>query len=203
LPANEEGRKFTEFVIRTPKKDVTDAEGRTVFKGRHTHRCAVAMYEDEKAFYLAVEEYIRNGYKTLERGSDSTQQRAAGFLLTTFQKLNASSTSAIRAALQGRLMRLRGEVCDLIDEDADLRDERFEGEYDEEYALKTDQEIMEEEIAGLEQLLSMPVKRDRKLTELLGLTDHISKESPRGEDEKVLVFTEYRQTQRYLVAELE
>jgi superfamily II DNA or RNA helicase len=209
LPVGETGRKFTDFVIRTPKKDVTDAEGRKVFKGRQTHRLPATMYADEKAFYTAVEEYIRNGYKMLERVSDSTQQRATGFLLTTFQKLNASSTAAIRAALQGRLVRLRGELCDIPPEegDEDLRDDRFEGEYEEsyyeEYSLKNDREIMEEEISALEQLLAMPVKRDKKLTELLGLTDHIAKESPRGDEEKVLIFTEYRQTQRYLVAELE
>ncbi|MCI0684699.1 MAG: DEAD/DEAH box helicase family protein, partial [Gemmataceae bacterium] len=203
LPDGGGSKKFTELVIRTPKKDVTDAEGRKVFKGRQTHRLPAQMYSDEKVFYLAVEEYIRNGYKKLERVGDGAQQRAAGFLLTTFQKLNASSTAAIRSALQGRLMRLRGEVCDLPDEDEDLRDDRFEGEYEEEYALRNDRQIMEEEITALEQLLAMPVKRDKKLTELLGLTDHIAKESGRGEQEKVLIFTEYRHTQRYLVAELE
>ncbi len=60
-------KKFTDFVIRTPKKDVTDSEGRKVFKGRQTHRLPAKMYDEEKAFYLAVEEYIRNGYKMLER----------------------------------------------------------------------------------------------------------------------------------------
>src|SRR5712692_4872190 len=79
LLAGEGGsKKFTDLVIRTPKKDVTDAEGRKVFKGRQTHRLPVKMYDDEKGFYLAVEEYIRNGYKMLERVSDGAQQRAAG-----------------------------------------------------------------------------------------------------------------------------
>ncbi len=203
--AGGDGKKFTDLVIRTPKKDVTDAEGHKVFKGRQTHRLPAKMYDDEKRFYQAVEEYIRNGYKMLERFSDTAQQRAAGFLLTTFQKLNASSTAAIKAALRGRLMRLKGELCDLPrddDNDEDL-DGRFEGELDEQFALRNDREIMEDEVAALEQLLAMRVKRDKKLTELLGLTDHIAKESRRGDQEKVLIFTEYRHTQRYLVDELE
>src|SRR5262249_30430135 len=50
--------------------------------------------------------------------------------------------------------------------------------------------------------LAMPVKRDKKADELLRLIDHIAQESPRGQEEKVLIFTEYRETQRYLVAEL-
>ena len=42
------GKKFTDLVIRTPKKDVTDAEGAKVFKGRQTHRLPFKMYEDEE-----------------------------------------------------------------------------------------------------------------------------------------------------------
>lgn len=49
----------------------------------------------------------------LERLTDPTQRRATGFLLTTFQKLNASSTAAIRAALAGRLPRLKGQ-CEAL-----------------------------------------------------------------------------------------
>ena len=39
------------------------------------------------------------------------------------------------------------------------------------------------------------MKRDKKLDELVKLIDHIAEESSRGEREKVLIFTEYRQTQ--------
>src|SRR5207249_1747909 len=95
------GRKFTELVIRTPKKDVTDAEGRKVFKGRSTHRLACKMHDDEARFYEAVKAYIRDGHQLLERVNDPRRRRAAGFLLTTFQKMNASSTAAIREALRG------------------------------------------------------------------------------------------------------
>ena len=52
-------------------------------------------------------------------------------------------------------------------------------------------------------IIDMKVKRDRKLDELLQLTDHIARESARGKEEKVLIFTEYRETQRHIVWELE
>ena len=202
------GAKFTELIIRTPKKDVTDAFGHKVFKGRQTHRLPFTMYADEARFYKAVAEYIRDGYKMLERVSDPTRRRAAGFLLTTFQKLNASSTEAIRAALSTRLKRLKGELRSMADEDDnegedEIYDERYEGEYEEQSILRDDQAILEDEIQTLETLLGMRVKRDKKLDELLKLVDHIATVSPRGEREKVLVFTEYRQTQRHLVEELE
>jgi ERCC4-related helicase/HKD family nuclease len=201
------GRRFTELVIRTPKKDVTDAHGRKVFRGRQTHRMPFKMYEDESQFYKAVAEYIRDGYKMLERVNDPTRRRAAGFLLTTFQKMNASSTAAIKAALTTRLGRLKGELANLPqhaeDENEGLYDERYEGEYEESEVFRDDQAIMKGEIGTLEKLLAMRVKRDHKLDELLRLVDHIERESPRGEEEKVLIFTEYRQTQRHLVTELE
>ncbi len=201
------GRRFTELVIRTPKKDVTDAEGHKVFKGRQTHRMPFKMYDDEARFYKAVSAYIRDGYDMLERVNDPMRRRAAGFLLTTFQKLNASSTAAIKAALTARLNRLNGELEELRapEEDCDEYgfDERYAGEREELAVFQDDREIIQGEIATLERLIAIKVKRDHKLDELIRLTDHIAQESPRQAHEKVLIFTEYRETQRYLVRELE
>jgi ERCC4-related helicase len=200
------GRSFTDLVIRTPKLAVTDAQGRKVFKGRQTHRLPFKMYADEARFYKAVADYIRNGYQMLERLNDAAHRRAAGFVLTTFQKLNASSTEAIRHALAGRLARLRGELAAMPereDEDDEFFDERYEGEQEEQHVSYDDREILEGEIETLEALLAIKVKRDRKLDELLPLIAHVERESPRGAEEKVLIFTEYRETQCYLVRELE
>lgn len=201
------GHSFTDLVIRTPKLAVTDAQGRKVFKGRQTHRLPFKMYADEARFYKSVADYIRDGYQMLDRMNDPTNRRAAGFLLTTFQKLNASSTAAIRLALERRLGRLRGDLAAIPeqpeDDDGSLYDERYEGEQDEERVLYDDREILEGEIETLQTLLAIKVKRDRKLDELLPLIDHIEHESPRGVEEKVLIFTEYRETQCYLVRELE
>jgi superfamily II DNA or RNA helicase len=199
------GTSFTEYVIRTPKKDVTDSQGHKVFRGRQTHRLPCKMYPTEDQFYNAVAKYIRSGYQMLDRIGDSMQRRAAGFLLTTFQKLNASSTAAIRAALKGRIARLQGEIDGLPaqpDSDEDV-DERFEGEYEEEAVLRDDRAILKDEMKMLNDLLGMKVRRDKKLDELLGLMDRIEQESARGVEERVLIFTEYRETQRYLVRELE
>jgi len=196
---------FTNYVIRTPKKDVTDAQGHKVFRGRQTHRMPFKMYSDEARFYNAVAEYIRDSYKLVERLADPTHRRAAGFLLTTFQKLNASSTAAIRSALAKRVARLRGELADLAEQDEDdyFFDERYEGEQEEQDILVDDRKIREDEIEILQHLLDLPVREDKKLTKLLELIDQIESESRRGPEEKVLIFTEYRQTQDYLVHELE
>lgn len=200
--------RFADLVIRTPKKDVTDAHGRTVFKGRQTHRLPFEMYNSEGKFYRAVSAYIRDGYKALERIEEPDRRRAAGFLLTTFQKLNASSTAAIRHALERRLGRLRGQLADACAaEEAhdveDRLDERFEGEAEEEAVGFNELEILQGEVEILEQVLALRVAKDRKMDELLRLTELIARESPRGVEEKVLIFTEYRQTQRSIVEQLE
>ena len=203
---SDQAQNFTHFVIRTPKKDVTDAQGHKVFRGRQTHRMPFKMYPDEARFYNAVAEYIRDSYKMVERLADQTHRRAAGFLLTTFQKLNASSTAAIRSALAKRLGRLRGELADLPErepEDDLFYDERYEGEQEEQDVLLNDRQIRADEIEILQRLLDLPVKEDKKRTKLLELIDQIEAESARGAEEKVLIFTEYRETQNHLVRQLE
>src|SRR5260370_30561396 len=177
------GQRFTDFVIRTPKKDVTDAQGHKVFRGRQTHRMPFKMYPDEGRFYNAVAEYIRDSYKMVERLADQTHRRAAGFLLTTFQKLNASSTAAIRAALTKRLARLRGELADLPEREGVeelFYDERYDSKHEEQDVLMDDRQIREDEIEKLQELLDFRVREDKKLTKLLEFVDQIANESRHG-----------------------
>lgn len=201
------GREYTELMIRTPKKDVTDAKGIKVFKGRQTHRMPFKMYEEEEKFYKSVATYIQDGYKLLDRLSDPSRRTAVGFLLTTFQKLNASSTAAIKSALEKRLKRLTGELEELPQQDEEeallAYDERYEGEFEEKEIFRDNKQIREDEIGTLEKLLEIKVKKDRKMEELLRLIARIDKEAPRKDKEKVLIFTEYRETQRYIVRKLE
>jgi hypothetical protein len=108
--------------------------------------------------------------------------------------------------LEKRIARLQGQIDDLPDpgeEDEELFDERYEGEHEEEAVLRDDRTILKDELKMLAGLLAMNVRRDKKSDELLGLIDHIEQESRRGPEEKVLIFTEYRGTQGYLVGELE
>jgi superfamily II DNA or RNA helicase len=192
---------YAKLILRTPKLRVTDAEGKVVFKGRMTHPMPFAMYPDEKEFYCAVEDYIRTGYNAIEQIEDSTHKRAVGFILTTFQKLNASSFQAIKAALEGRLARLGKKLEELPEEEEEDRDERFQGELDEkDVVLKTDREILKDEIKTLTKLLAIPVKREKKIDCLCDLLKKIDAQTPGA---KVLIFTEYRRTQEFLKERLE
>ena len=61
------------------------------------------MHADEREFYDAVEEYIRTGYNALEQIEDPTHRRAIGFILTSFQKMNASSLTCDSSGVERSL----------------------------------------------------------------------------------------------------
>ncbi len=192
---------YSNLILRTPKLKVTDAEGRAVFKGRRTVPLGFNMYPDEKQFYDAVEDYIRTGYNSLEQVEDPMRRRAVGFILTTFQKLNASSLRAIKSALQGRLDRLEEKLEALPpEEEEEEADERYQGEIDEKAVLKNNRQILRNEIRVLEKLLAIPVKGERKIDRLHDLLKQVDKETPGA---KVLIFTEYRRSQEFLKEQLE
>lgn len=188
---------YSDLILRTPKLKVTDAEGKVVFKGRLTHPLPFKMYSDEEKFYSAVEAYIRTGYSSIEQIDDPMHKRAVGFILTTFQKLNASSMRAIRAALEGRLSRLEDRLEKLPgEEEEEDRDERYQGELDErEAVLKSNRQILSDEIKTLKKLLSIPHTREKKVDTLRDLLRRVDEETPGA---KVLIFTEYRRTQEFL-----
>ncbi|MGA2771937.1 MAG: helicase-related protein [Bryobacteraceae bacterium] len=193
---------YSTLILRTPKLKVTDAEGQVVFKGRRTVPLGFNMYPGEKEFYVAVEAYIRTGYNSLEQIEDPMHQRAVGFILTTFQRLNTSSVRAIKHALEGRLKRLQEKLDKLPPEEEEEpeQDERYQGELDEEAVLKSDREIVQDEIDILKALLAIPVEREKKIDRLRDLLQQIDEETPGA---KVLIFTEYRRTQEFLKEKLE
>jgi superfamily II DNA or RNA helicase len=196
---------YSKLILRTPKLKVTDAEGKVVFKGRITHPLPFGMYPDEKEFYSAVEEYIRTGYNSLELVEDPMHCRAVGFILTTFQKLNASSVRAIKSALEGRFKRLTEKLDNLPpgdedDEEEEDRDERYQGELDEKAVLKSNRQVLQDEIKVLRKLIAIPVTREKKIDCLRDLLKQIDQETSGA---KVLIFTEYRRTQEFLKERLE
>jgi superfamily II DNA or RNA helicase len=193
---------YSKLILRTPKLKVTDAQGQAVFKGRRTIQFDFRMYPDEKEFYDAVEEYIRTGYNSLENIEDPTHRRAIGFILTSFQKLNASSLRAIRAALGVRLERLEKRLAHLPPEEEEDQeaDQRYLGEQEERAALKSDRELLKDEIGVLKRLLAIRVIREKKIDRLHELLKQIDRENP---GTRVLIFTEYRRTQEFLKEKLE
>ena len=90
------------YVIRTEKRHAIDADGKPLFKPRHTQLGPVSWEErhhNQQFLYEAVTEYVREGYNQALREKRSY----IGFLMILMQRLVVSSTSAIRTTLERRL----------------------------------------------------------------------------------------------------
>jgi superfamily II DNA or RNA helicase len=93
-------------MVRRTKREVTDAEGQPIFMRRQVTSQTFPLAARERAFYDRLTDYLREGYNAAGIGQSKTtsQQRAIGFVMATFQKIMASSPRAIRQALRRRLL---------------------------------------------------------------------------------------------------
>lgn len=193
-----------QMVIRNHKADVTDAEGNFIFQGKTTAAIGVPLGEEEKSFDESLRKYLREGYAAGERIGNK-KGRAIGFVMTIYRKLAASSAAAIEAALVRRLARLREQRGEALEDPADRQatDERYVGEWEEGFD-RSAKEFFVGEIPLLEALLEKAralLLVDRKLRSFVdGLVSTVL-ETDR--DEKIVIFTEYLATQKYLAHTLQ
>ena len=202
-----------EVILRNRKSLATDAAGNFIFRGQDTHLVEVPLSDDARDFDYSLQRYLREGYAASRAGG--TQGRAIGFVMTTYRKLASSSIAAIERALRRRRDRLIGEASDGVGNVPTL------SELTEEFQEGTDarddlEEIAErisssnagvspffaDELEQLDRLIesAVEVKRnDLKLKEFLAkIVSPLQRSRP-----KLLIFTEYRATQEYLVHALE
>jgi superfamily II DNA or RNA helicase len=93
-------------MFRRIKREVTDALGRPIFMRRLVHSQKFSLGVAERSFYDKLTEYLREGYGIAGVGQSrtTTEQRAIGFVMATFQKIMSSSPRAIKQALRRRLL---------------------------------------------------------------------------------------------------
>jgi SNF2 family DNA or RNA helicase len=116
-------------VIRRTKADACASDGSPLFARRVVHTQGFELSPQEKAFYAALLEYLRDGYNLA--AMQGNKGRALGFVMTIFQKIAASSFAAVKATLQRRLLMLtireaieRDEVLDVDGRDKLLSEAR-------------------------------------------------------------------------------
>ncbi len=194
---------YYDYILRTPKLQVTDASGHKVFRGRKTRSYTFNMFVDEAKLYHAVSEYLRKGYAYLDRLTDKNRRLALGFVLSTFQKIAASSSTAIKSSLRARKMRLMHKR-QTVEERGLFEDERFEGEYwERQVSFEFEDKFITNEIEEIESILNIDVRQDVKTEELLKFIKRVFKEITDTKEKKIVIFTEYLATQQYLVEQLE
>lgn len=193
---------LTRMVIRNSKADVTDADGKFIFKGKVVSAINVDLSDEELAFDQALKVYLDKGYAAAKAKKDNLR-RAIGFVMTVYRKVAASSIAAIEAALSRRLLRLRHEQATAVAAgDAENEDSPFETEWEETFDASED-EFFSGEITLLEELLVKAralLRLDRKIGAfVVGLIGNVLKGN---QTEKVLIFAEYRATQEYVAEAL-
>ena len=218
--------RLDKIMIRQRKIDVTDEEGKPLFVRRMVNALHYNPSAEEKEFFRRLDNYLYQGYGIASQDAGKRYQ-ALGFVMTTFQKIAASSIYAVKLALEERLIRLLFiEITKEKDESSVecLRKEivsHARYKYD---ARQGDDQIFREEEARFEKyireegidpheflatpdeidllkdlLAHVPINEDTKLVKLIENINAIRKSGP---VEKVIVFTEYLNTQDYIVRKL-
>lgn len=188
---------LSEVLIRNRKKVVGG------FMPRQAHRWEVVQTEPERVALEAVEEYVREGYAQAMRTND----HAVGFVMVVFQKLMASSIRALRTSLDRRRAKLEASSSSpTLDKRTKKLVEELEGRLEDDLFVAN----------VLEEVAAADADEATVLAELVRLLDAVPVDS-KGEafverlgdlqrlepNAKVLLFTEFRETQEYLRERLE
>lgn len=194
------------YVIRTEKRFAVDYEGKKLFNERQTNLFDVFLdinkHQKQMALYDAVTDYVRKGFNTAK----TTSNPAKGLIMILFQRLVSSSTAAILSAMQGRLERLRLGEESSLDDFANEVDNGFNEngeEIDFEGILQSNNAGLANEEELLSQLIDkarecLAIERDAKADALLKKIIEL-KQVQTNQYLKILVFTEFRTTQKMLV----
>lgn len=183
--------RLSEVLIRNRKALVGG------FMPRTAHRWEVDLSPDERAALRAVEDYVRFGYQF----AADTNANAIGFLMVTFQKLAASSIAAIRESLLRRREKVQanavaaqspseGDMESMLDDDETASD--VVGESDAVTStIQQELELLDRAIVAINDV----GETDSKARVFIERIGELFKDN---RDEKVLVFTQFRETQNHL-----
>ena len=197
------------YVIRTEKRRAIDADGKPLFKPRHTQAIPIAwedQHRRQQVLYDAVTEYVRAGYNR----AIAEKKTYIGFLMTLMQRLVTSSTRAIRRSLERRLGALdqiaerlsagRETLSSLVAEPEMFYD--LDGQEQAETLLDVQGSALEDERQEVQGLLKVARQTeasgsDAKAEALLAWILQLQQEE-RDSSLKTLVFTEFVPTQEML-----
>ena len=188
------------YLIRTEKREAIDNNGNLLFKGRVTHLMTLnwdGRHTLQRELYEKVTQYVAKTYNKALR--NKKRNMCLIFLLIIMQRMVTSSTAAVRQSLERRLEVLKEQRTKLGSlTEADLADIDIEEGVEE--ALEAISLDTEEEILELEEIIAVARQAefqhpDVKVETLLDTVDELLSED---RDQKIIIFTEFVATQRYL-----
>jgi len=110
--------RLNSVVFRRTKADACRPDGSPLFARRWVHTESFTMVDEERTFYAALREYLADGFALAQR--KGSQGRALGFVMTIFQKIAASSFSAVRRTLRRRILMLTLHEAIVRDQELDI-----------------------------------------------------------------------------------
>lgn len=195
--------QLSRVMIRNRKREALKGE----LIDRQATLLPVQLTEPELTLYEDVSAYIRHSYSQL-LARTTGKRTAVGFILTTFRKLLVSSRSALAASLEKRAARLeeamrRGRLADdpLDEDEAEEIEELVDTSEDLENLLNltasASRADVQAEILTLREFarVARRIPVDSKAEALRAC---VTKVLATDSTEKLLIFTQFRETQRYL-----
>lgn len=204
--------KDNPLFIRRIKEDLKDFEGRPLFLPRYVKTVAFNLSEEEMHLYNEVSKYV---YEQYNKALAMERRRNIAFALIILQRRMASSTYALLKSLMRRRERLKGLLedfdqwqtkqdglsYDLFEEEDESEEERWEREREwEALSVAGNRGELEKEISVIDGLINkakdlVDKEADVKLQQLKKTMEELNRRYPH---EKVLIFTESRDTMEYL-----
>ena len=205
--------KDNPLFIRRLKEDLKDFEGKPIFTNRYPKTIKYRLSEKEKELYNEVSKYVISEYN---KALNMDKKRNIAFALLMLQRRMSSSTYALLKSLERRKKRLEellvsGKPAEsfFFDDEVDLEDleekerEKIEREWEALTLSKTKEEL-KREINTIERLIKqaeevLKSEEEVKLRELKrAIEEGFKKIREIGGNEKILIFTEFRDTMEYL-----
>jgi len=199
--------------LRRLKEDMKNFDGAQIFPPRYVHTKKFKLSDDEKELYNAVTDYVEKHFNR----AIQKEKRNVAFAMLILQRRLASSVRAIRMSLERRRKRLQ----DLLErseqyEAGTLFDEEYIEDLSEEERWKQEEELLERltsadnkeelkvEIDVLDVLcrLARDVEKKEVESKLTELKSVIDAEQLKDKEQKLLIFTESRDTLNYLIEKL-
>ena len=188
------------YLIRTEKREAIDNNGNLLFKNRITHLVELQWDERhtfQRELYELVSSYVSTTYDKAKR--NRKKNMCLIFLLIIMQRMVTSSTAAVRQSLERRLEALKSQNTRIGSlTEADLVEMEIEDDVAE--ALEAMSLNLSEEIAELEHIIAVAKQAefqhpDVKVERLVDTIDEILSED---RNQKIIIFTEFVATQKYL-----
>ncbi len=199
--------------LRRAKEDMVDFDGRPLFVPRRVETPDVRLSSPERRLYAELSRYIK---RQNELAGLSSRGHNVSFALILLQRRFASSIHALAQSLRRRRDKLAemadggspgaaraGRAIQSVEEMSEAERWREEERWELISAARSRGEL-EEEVRAIDSLIGRATKviakgAETKFAQLLSTLEALDRSEP---DEKVLVFTESRDTMEYLAGRI-